>query len=181
VLKAVGERGEQLVLAGFATEQFVQHGRNTNEFRGKRWTKTKQNLDFIFERDGIGYGVEVKNVLGYSDLREEIATKIEMCRVLGIRPVVVARYLPKVWINDLFNGDGFGLLYDVQLYPPLLRAQAERLRLELRLPVEVAGALPDGCMKRFMDWHDENRDPALKAKRKAERAARKMARRGQSS
>lgn len=173
VVKAVGDRGEQLVLEAFAKQQFVQRGRNANEFSGKRWTKTNHNLDFIFERDGIGYGVEVKNVLGYSDLGEEIETKIELCRTLGIRPVVVARYLPKVWINDLFKAEGFGLLYDVQLYPPLLRAQAERLRSELGLPVEVAGALPDGCMKRFMDWHAENRDPALKAQRKAERAARR--------
>ncbi len=182
VVKAVGERGEQLVLEAFAKHQFVQRGRNGNEFNGKRWTTTNHNLDFLFERDGIGYGVEVKNVLGYSDLGEEIATKIELCRALGIRPVVVARYLPKVWINDLFKADGFGLLYDVQLYPPLLRDQAERLRNELGLPVEVVGALPDGCMKRFLDWHEENRDPELKARRKAERAAaRKSPKAGGSS
>jgi hypothetical protein len=171
VVKAVGDRGEQLVLEGFAKHQFVQRGRNACEVNGKVWTMTGHNLDFIFERDGIGYGVEVKNVLGYSDLKQEIGTKIELCRTLGIRPVVVARYLPKVWMNDLFKADGFGMLYDVQLYPPLLRAQAERLRSELQLPVEVAGALPDGCMKRFMDWHEENLDPALKAKRNAERLA----------
>ncbi len=60
----MGLHGEMMVLEGFARSEFVMRGRNTREFRGRLWIETENNLDFIFERDGQAYGVEVKNTLG---------------------------------------------------------------------------------------------------------------------
>ena len=171
VTKAIGDHAEQLVLAGFSEKQFVQRGRNTNEFNGRKWTKTDHELDFIFERDGLAYGVEVKNVLGYVGLGEEIRTKTELCAFLGVRPVFVARY-------DLFKANGFGLLYDVQMYHPLLKDLAKRMRDALGLPIEVLGSLPNGSMDRFVGWDAENRDPELKAERAAIRKAKRLEQRG---
>ncbi|HEU0038094.1 MAG TPA: hypothetical protein VFR76_02355, partial [Verrucomicrobiae bacterium] len=87
---ALGLHGELMVLEGFAKCQFVTKGRNSNEFGGKKWTRTEHDLDFIFERDGRAYGVEVKNMLGYMDY-DEFKLKIELCRELGIVPVFAAR------------------------------------------------------------------------------------------
>jgi len=60
---ALGLHGEAMVLEGFARSQFVMTSRNTKEYEGKVWTETEHDLDFIFERDGMSYGVEVKNTL----------------------------------------------------------------------------------------------------------------------
>ena len=45
-------------------------GRNTRTYEGRTWTDTAHDLDFIFERDGAAYGVEVKNTLGYMEHKE---------------------------------------------------------------------------------------------------------------
>ncbi len=66
----MGLHGEFMVLEGFARCQFVMRGRNTREFAGKSWSESGHNLDFIFERDGRAYGIEVKNTLGYMDYEE---------------------------------------------------------------------------------------------------------------
>jgi hypothetical protein len=67
-------------LEGFARHEFVMKGRNTQSYGGKDWTKSGHNLDFIFGRDDIAYGVEVKNTLGYME-QEELRTKMKC--VLG--------------------------------------------------------------------------------------------------
>lgn len=97
---AVGLQGEALVLEGFARHPFVLRGRNTNEYRGQKWSAGEHDVDFIFERDGRGYGVEVKNTLGYMD-QDEFRTKIAVCRKLGLFPVFAARMLPRTWIHEL--------------------------------------------------------------------------------
>jgi hypothetical protein len=90
-------------------------GRNTQSYGGKDWTKSGHNLDFIFVRDDIAYGVEVKNALGYME-QEDLRTKIEMCGWLGIKPVFVARMLPRTWINEVIESGGFALILKYQLY-----------------------------------------------------------------
>ena len=66
----IGLQGEIMVLDAFARYQFVTQGREMNSFGSEIWKETEHDLDFIFERDGIPYGVEVKNTLGYMDYEE---------------------------------------------------------------------------------------------------------------
>lgn len=149
---ALGLHGEWMVLEGFAKCEFVTKGRNTNEFGGKKWTETQHDLDFIFQRDGRAYGVEVKNMLGYME-QDEFRVKIKMCGALGIVPVFVARMLPRVWIEELRQAGGFALILKWQLYPPAHKELAKRVHAEIGLPVDAPRALADGTMKRFVDWH----------------------------
>jgi len=122
----VGLHGEFMVLEGFARSEFVMRGRNTRAFGGKTWTDTDHNLDFIFEKDNQAYGLEVKNTLGYMDY-DEFQTKIGLCQSLGIRPVFVARMLPRTWMNELITAGGFGLILKYQLYPWSHKVLARRL------------------------------------------------------
>lgn len=78
-----------------------------------RLGKTDHDLDFIFERDGIAYGVEVKNTLGCMDY-EEFQTKIRLCRQLCLRPVFVLRMFPRSWMHELITAGGFGLIFKYQ-------------------------------------------------------------------
>jgi hypothetical protein len=113
---ALGLQGEALVLEAFASIQCVMKGRDANKYGGQVWTESDHDVDFVFERDGRAYGVEVKNTLGYMD-RIEFETKIRLCRELGIRPVFAARMLPRSWIHDLIEVGGFALIFKYQLYP----------------------------------------------------------------
>ncbi len=148
----VGLHGEFMVLEGFARSEFVMRGRNSREYCGRSWTATGHNLDFIFERDGRAYGVEVKNTLGYMDYRE-FQTKLRMCKFLGIRPVFAARMLPKTWMNELITAGGYGMIMKYQLYPWTHKGLAKRVAAELGLAVDAPKALLEGTTKRFLDWH----------------------------
>jgi hypothetical protein len=150
---AIGLHGESMVLEGFARHEFVMKGRNTQSYGCKDWTKSGHNLDFIFVRDDIAYGVEVKNTLGYME-QEELRTKIEMCRWLDIRPVFVARMLPRTWINEVIQSGGFALILKYQLYPWTHKDIATRVSKSLGLPVDAPKALAEGTMRRFLRWHE---------------------------
>jgi hypothetical protein len=152
---ALGLHGETMVLEGFARTQFVMASRNTREYQGKVWVDTEHNLDFIFERDGIAYGIEVKNTLGYMD-REEFLLRIKLCEWLGIKPVFVCRMLPRSWIYDLNKSGGFALILKYQLYPWTHRELARRVSDVLSLPVDAPRYLAEGTMNRFLKWHSKN-------------------------
>lgn len=152
---AVGLHGEHMVLEGFARRQFVMRGRHANAYGSRTWESTAHDFDFIFERDSIAYGVEVKNTLGYMDY-EELKVKLRMCGFLGIKPVFAARMLPKNWIKEVIDSGGFALIMKYQLYPLAHRELARRVSRELGLPVDTPKALAEGTMDRFVRWHEKN-------------------------
>jgi predicted RecB family endonuclease len=151
---AVGLHGEAMVLEAYARHQFVMRGRNTSAYSGKEWKGTGHNMDFIFERDGLVYGVEVKNALGYMD-QDELRAKIRICQFSGIRPVFVCRMLPKPWIREIIDAGGFGLILKWQLYPWTHKELAKRVAGELGLPVDAPRAIGEGAMRRFLEWHQK--------------------------
>jgi len=148
----LGLHGEGMVLEGFARNQFVMSGRHTREHAGRVWTQSNHELDFIFQRDGLTYGIEVKNTLGYMDY-DEFVLKINLCLWLGIKPIFVCRMLPKSWIFELRKAGGFALILKYQLYPWTHQQLAKRVARELGLPVDAPRALYDPTMARFLKWH----------------------------
>ena len=152
VAGAIGIHGEAMVLGGFADSEFVLKARETSEWQGRRWTRTGHDFDFIFERDGQAYGVEVKNTLGYP-AHDEIRVKLAMAKFMRVTSVFVARMLARTVINEVWTAGGFALILKYQLYPYSHRTLAKRVAEELRLPVDSPRRLSDGTMKRFTDWH----------------------------
>jgi len=149
VTSSIGHYLELLVSEGFSRFGYKTLGRTINKLDGKEWKDTKHNLDFIFEKEGVRYGVEVKNTLGYME-RNEIDVKVKMCRHLEINPVFVCRFLPKNWLFDkIIKYGGFALILKYQLYPPILRELVNKMRGELDLPVDCPKALEDGTIIRF--------------------------------
>jgi hypothetical protein len=149
---ALGLHGETIVLEGFARSQFVMASRSTRVYGENVWTQTEHDLDFIFEKEGMAYGIEVKNTLGYMD-GKEFVLKIRLCKELGIRPVFVCRMLPKSWIHQLNSSRGFALILKYQLYPWSHRELAKRISEELNLPIGAPRFLEEGTMGRFLKWH----------------------------
>lgn len=152
---ALGLHGETMVLEAFARNQFLMRGRHSREYNGKIWNVSEHDLDFIFERDGVAYGIEVKNTLGYMDNREFLI-KMKLCQSLGIHPVFVVRMIPKSWIYVLIMAGGFALILGYQLYPWSPHQLARRVAKELNLPVDAPRAIADGTMARFMHWHSKH-------------------------
>jgi hypothetical protein len=148
---ALGMQGEHLVLAAFARQKFLLLGEEANSYGGKTWPFTKHNLDFIFERDGIAYGIEVKNTLGYLDVYE-FATKIRLSRHIGVIPVFAVRALPKTWIYALIQLGGYAMIMGYQFYPWTHKEIADQIRKELGLPVDTPKRIEQGTMQRFEKW-----------------------------
>ena len=153
---SLGRHGELLVLEAFARGRFLMEGQEVRTHGWRRWTKTDHDLDFVFARDGVAYGVEVKNTPGYMD-HDELDIKMSMCRRLRVQPVFVVRMLPKEWIWEVYQHRGFALILKWQLYPWTHRDLARRVQRELGLPVDSPKRLADGTMARFIRWHGKQR------------------------
>jgi predicted RecB family endonuclease len=87
----------------------LQH--KVKQVDARAWTDTNHDLDFLIVRDGVRYGVEVKNQLGYID-QTEFQIKLAMCVHFGIRPMFVTRAMPKNYIYAVMRSGGFSLLTD---------------------------------------------------------------------
>lgn len=152
--RAVGSYGELLSDSGFAHIGFRIRQRKVREVDGRRWTETNHDLDRLIERDGIRYGVEIKNQLGYID-QTEFDVKLRMAQHFGVRPMFVARMMPKNYIQRVAAAGGFSLLMGNQHYPLMAHGLAARVRGILGLPVVCISELPDTIMSRFENWHEK--------------------------
>ena len=150
--RALGHHGEQMFDAALPRAGFMPRGRNVRQYGDKKWTETGHDLDRVFERDGIAYGVEIKNTLDYIE-RGELRVKIRMCGVLGLRPLFIVRMAPKSYIEHVRREGGFTLVVQYQLYPHGHLSLARRVRDELRLPVDAPAAIAEGTVRRFLRWH----------------------------
>lgn len=155
--RAIGSYGETLVdaaLGGLGTRLL---GRDVSAIDGRKWTRTGHNLDRAVEIDGIRYGIEIKNTLKYIDA-VELEIKLQMCKLLGLRPLFVVRMMPRTWAwGQVIKGaGGFVLMLGEQYYPVGHDTFAAAVRAGLLLPVSCPKRLPDGPVERFSRWHQDN-------------------------
>jgi hypothetical protein len=151
ITRALGRHAETLFGLALAHQGFALVGKETRSFRGKRWVATEHDLDWICERDGVAWGVEIKNTWAYIP-KDEMEVKIALCRHLGVRPLFIMRWAPKSYIFQIREGGGFGLLYETQFFPFGSDSRMEKARL-LSLPVDSPANVPEATMKRFVNWH----------------------------
>jgi hypothetical protein len=152
VTRGCGHRAEDLFCKALALRGFMPAGPKINEYKGRRWTKTDHDLDFVFQRDGIEYGCEIKNTLGYID-KEELDIKIEMCDFLNIKPLFIMRYAPKPYIKLIYENGGFALLFETQIYELGQVELVEKIKEVTGMPVICTKSIPDGIIDRFEKWH----------------------------
>ncbi len=158
ISEGLGRQGEVMVLEALARNGFSILGRNAIEYGGRRWAETGHDLDIIVEKDGLGYGVEVKNTLQYIS-QDDYRKKKEICGALGLRPLFAVRMMPKTWIHELRLAGGYSMILKNQLYPWGQKELARRVAEELGLPVVCAGAIEQGTLERFLAWHVVNLRP----------------------
>lgn len=150
--KGVGEQGEMLFEAALGGAGFRTTARKVRAHRDREWLETGHDLDRVFERDGVAYGVEIKNTLPYIP-RDEMYAKLRMCKHLGLVPLFIVRMAPKSYINDVRLEGGFTLVFKYQLYPFGQKAFADRVSERLRIKVDCPARIADGTVQRFLNWH----------------------------
>jgi hypothetical protein len=117
-----------------------------NSYNDITWTNTNHDLDFVFEKEGIAYGIEVKNTLGYMDVKEFV-TKIRVSLHLGLKPVFAVRSLPRTWAEALIQAGGYAMIMQYQFYPWNHMQLASEIREKLLLPVDTPRRIEDGTMQ----------------------------------
>lgn len=151
--RLLGYQGEMLLIEAFARAHFKLIARNANEYLGKKWTASSHDVDFVYEKDGFAYGVEVKNSLAYMR-EEELNLKMQLCEVVGVTPMFVVRYMPKTWFHRVQQAGGYVLMLKYQMYPLSHVELARAVREELGLPIQAPAALWESTVQRFTAWHD---------------------------
>lgn len=155
--RALGQQGETLFDAALPRGGFMPKARNVREYGGRGWDLTAHDLDRVFDKDGISYGVEIKNTLVYI-ARQELTVKLGMCRLLGLRPLFIVRAAPKSYIHRVNQAGGYVLMFGWQLYPFGYEDFAREVHGRLGLPVDCPRAIEDGTIQRLVTWH--TRHPA---------------------
>jgi len=150
--KALGVHAEQMFDAALPRGGFMPTARHVNAYGGRQWTVTGENLDRIFERDGIAYGVEIKNTLKYMP-RKEMASKLAMCDLPGLRPLFIVRMAPKNYIQEVRQKGGYTLVFKYQLYPHGFQKMVGHVQKDLSLPVDSPSCIADCTIERFLAWH----------------------------
>lgn len=155
VTRGCGYRAEDLFCKALALRGFMPKGTKVKEYNGKAWEKTGHDLDYIFARDGIEYGCEMKNTLGYIE-KEELEIKIEMCDSFKVKPLFIMRYAPKSYNKVIADRGGFAMIFETQIYELGQVELVKKIQEVIGLPVICTKSIPDGIIDRFENWHVKN-------------------------
>jgi hypothetical protein len=157
ITRSVGHKAEDLFVKALSMHGFRPLDSKVREYGGKLIIifKTGHDLDFIFKKDEIAYGCEIKNKLGYIE-KEELEIKLEMCNFFGVKPLFVMRYSPKIYNKMIIEQGGFALLFETQTYDSSQIELVKKIKEVLELPVICSNNIPEGIIIRFKNWHQKH-------------------------
>ncbi|MHA1372295.1 MAG: hypothetical protein ACTSRA_21560 [Promethearchaeota archaeon] len=156
VHKHVGSYAEHLTEFMLYRLGFKIEDTHTNEYNSKKWKKSDHNLDFIASKDGLTYGIEVKNALEYIPRSEFQIKMFEMCPFLNIIPVCVLRFAPYSYINEIKEYGGFILIFKSKIFPLGYEERVNQLWNYTLLPVTTSTRFSTKIENRFKKFHEEN-------------------------
>ena len=88
------------------------------------------------EREGIGFGIEVKNTWEYFP-PDELDVKLQMCKFLGIKPLFIVRNRHAGQWQDVKEQEGMLYAFKSKLFPPGHDSLVQSIWSEMRLPVAI--------------------------------------------
>ena len=151
--RACGRQAEILFSRAILAKGFRLAGEDTRTYQNRSWSESAHDLDFVFERDGVAYGCEIKNRFEYID-RNEMRTKLAMCRHLGLTPLFIMRAAPKSYINEIWKATGFTKVFQTHIFPFGAERLVEDIRKEFDgLPVDSPRDLPNTILDRLLEAH----------------------------
>jgi len=150
---------EDLFERAFNSLGFEIVGRDASEYKGKTVVAVKgkesPNLDFILERDGMVYGVDVKNWIRYEyNTRYEVIFKVKLALQLRIVPFIIARYADKDTIyTEIISKGGICYPYKTLLFSPNFASLARQANSLLGYPTIALDKLPPFKVERIDFLH----------------------------
>jgi hypothetical protein len=157
ISEATGDQAEFWCLFLFKSNSFDVIGRNTKEYKGTVWTRTDNDLDFIVEKDGIAYGVEVKNWFPYVD-DDLYDVKLEICAHFGIIPLFFFRMASYDQLRKAARQGGTILIFKSKIFPPGNHQLVRNIWNLMRLPVSIWSDVPVSITRRLLSFHDTNKN-----------------------
>ena len=152
VSQATGDQAELWSNYIFRANSFSIVGRHTREYQGNEWNQTEHDLDFIIEKDGVAYGVEVKNTFPYIE-DDLLDTKLNICAQLGIIPLFVFRQAPLRQMEKVKNQGGIILILRTKVFPLGYERLVKSIWETMRLPVSIWRDFPPKIDKVLQKYH----------------------------
>lgn len=114
-----GFYAQNLWLKAFRDLNFDILGTDVSELEGKK-ASVGGDIDFVAEKDGVRFGVEVKNGLSYpTDFKE----KFQIAAELDTIPLFVARRLPSRTFYWIVERGGLVKIYETAIHSPDFRVK----------------------------------------------------------
>lgn len=154
VSRATGGQAEFWALHLFKSNSFSIADRNTREYQGIVWTKTGHDLDFIIEKDGIAYGVEVKNKFPYVD-DDLYDTKLDICMHLRLKPLFFFRMASYLQIKKAKKQGGRVIVFKSKIFPPGNEQLVNEIWNKMRLPVSIWRDVPQPITRSLITYHEK--------------------------
>lgn len=150
-----GKYTESLFNHMFGKYQFEVIDTHTNTYKGKTWTGSKRDLDFIIAKDGVTYGGEIKDTFDYMP-QDEFEDKLEMCRYFGILPMFPLRFSSPQQYELMKNAGGLALTFRTRIFPPGNQKLVTDIWNHFRLPVHVWYRITTDVERIFLEYHQRN-------------------------
>lgn len=104
---------------------------DTNEFKGRK-ASIGGDIDFIAKKDGIFFGVEVKNSLEYPN---DLGKKVQIAIELGTLPVMIVRRVTWEVYQNLKKYGVLTKIYETSIFPQTYEQVIVQCKETLGLPV----------------------------------------------
>ncbi len=137
-----------LTRAGYIT---LSHHKHTRYFRGRVYPR-KNDLDFIAYREGVFYGIEVKNTLPYPNWEEDIISKKLVADYHGIQFVMISRELGP-YAYDLFQCGGLHIEFKRLIWSPNFSSLAKRIEEKLYFPINCISEPNEDLIRKLDEIH----------------------------
>lgn len=146
---SAGFHAEDVFLEAFEKIGFNCVDRNVSEFNGKTASGIKgkklPDIDFLLERNGFHFGVDIKNWIRYEyETPLLVRKKLKVCEELDLIPFIVARYIDRSLTNEIIYGL-HGIVYEYKslILQSSFNSLAENANNLLGYPVLAIDSLPD--------------------------------------
>ncbi|MGQ4892982.1 MAG: hypothetical protein ACP6IP_10960 [Candidatus Njordarchaeia archaeon] len=138
-------------------------GKGINEYKGRRAT-VNNDIDFIAIKDGIEYGIEIKNGLTYPD---DLFWKMIVALDLELIPLIIARWLNPAQVN-LFKKVGIPfIIFKDAMYSKTYESIIREIRETLGIPIEAREEVDNAFFfKKVIPIHEEVKRQYEKIKQK---------------
>lgn len=120
--------------------------KGVNEYKGRKST-INNNIEYVAEKDGIEYGIEVKNGLNYPD---DLYWKFTVATELETIPLIISRWLNPAQVPLIEGLGGTQIVYKDSIYSTTYKSMIEEARTILGTPVIAMDEIDDDYFNRKM-------------------------------